>query len=150
MTIEDIRALVAADESRTLELKKSTGELKDGMHSACAFLNSDGGWLIFGVAPKSLKIVGQEVTDKTQQEIAQLYPDWNRQWICMSSMSMCRNIRGIRSSPCTSTAGCGASVRILSTVVRTTKLRAQRKLCRMICMTSASGRMNRRHTLGRI
>lgn len=41
------------------------------MHSACAFLNSDGGWLIFGVAPKSLKIVGQEVTDKTQQEIAQ-------------------------------------------------------------------------------
>ena len=34
MTIEDIRALVAADESRTLELKKSAGELKDGMHSA--------------------------------------------------------------------------------------------------------------------
>lgn len=71
MTIEDIRALVAADESRTLELKKSTGELKDGMHSACAFLNTGGGWLIFGVAPKSLKIVGQEVTDRTQQEIAQ-------------------------------------------------------------------------------
>jgi len=71
MTIDDIRVLVAADESRTLELKKSTGELKDGMHSACAFLNTEGGWLIFGVAPKSLKIVGQEVTDKTQQEIAQ-------------------------------------------------------------------------------
>lgn len=29
MTIEEIRALVAADESRTLELKKSTAELKD-------------------------------------------------------------------------------------------------------------------------
>ena len=29
------------------------------------------GWLIFGIAPKSLKIIGQEVTDKTQQEIAQ-------------------------------------------------------------------------------
>ena len=71
MTIDDIRALVAADESRTLELKKTTGELKDGMHTACAFLNTEGGWLIFGVAPKSLKIVGQEVTDKTQQEIAQ-------------------------------------------------------------------------------
>lgn len=71
MTIEEIRALVAADESRTLELKKSTGELKDGMHAACAFLNSDGGWLIFGVLPKSLKIVGQEVSDHTQQEIAQ-------------------------------------------------------------------------------
>lgn len=71
MTIEDIHSLIAADESRTLELKKSTGELKDGMHSACAFLNTEGGWLIFGVAPKSLKVVGQEVTDKTQQEIAQ-------------------------------------------------------------------------------
>lgn len=40
------------------------------MHSACAFLNTDGGWLIFGIAPKSLKILGQEVTDSTQQEIA--------------------------------------------------------------------------------
>ncbi len=33
MSIEDIRALIAADESRTLELNKSTGELKDGMHA---------------------------------------------------------------------------------------------------------------------
>ena len=71
MTIDDIKNLVSADESRTLELKKTTGELKDGMHSACAFLNTEGGWLIFGIAPKSLKIIGQEVTDKTQQEMAQ-------------------------------------------------------------------------------
>ncbi len=35
------------------------------------WVNTEGGWLIFGVAPKSLKIIGQEVTDKTQQEIAQ-------------------------------------------------------------------------------
>lgn len=71
MTIDDIRTLIAADESRTLELKKTTGELKDGMHAACACLNTEGGWLIFGVAPKSLKIVGQQVTDDTQREIAQ-------------------------------------------------------------------------------
>lgn len=73
MLIDDIKKLIASDESRTLELKKTTGELKDGMHSACAFLNTEGegGWLIFGVAPSSLKIIGQEVTDKTQQEIAQ-------------------------------------------------------------------------------
>ncbi len=71
MTIDDIKALIAADESRTLELKKTTGELKDGMHSACAFLNTEGGWLIFGVAPKSLKVIGQVVTDSTQREIAQ-------------------------------------------------------------------------------
>ena len=55
MTIDNIKQLVSADESRTLELKKTTGELKDGMHSACAFLNTEGGWLIFGVTPKSLK-----------------------------------------------------------------------------------------------
>ena len=41
MTIDDIKALIAPDESRTLELKKTTGELKDGMHAACAFLNTD-------------------------------------------------------------------------------------------------------------
>lgn len=71
MTVDEIKALIASDESRTLELKKTTGELKDGMHSACAFLNTEGGWLIFGVIPKSLKIVGQEVTDSTRREIAQ-------------------------------------------------------------------------------
>ena len=62
MTIDDIKALVASDELRALELRKSTGELKDGMHAACAFLNTEGGWLIFGITPKSLKIVGQHVT----------------------------------------------------------------------------------------
>ena len=57
MTFEEIQELVKKDEHRCLELKKTTGELQDGMHSACAFLNTDGGWLIFGVAPNSLKIV---------------------------------------------------------------------------------------------
>ena len=71
MTFEELQQLVAGDESVQLELKKSTGELKDGMHTACAFLNGAGGWLVFGVTPKSLKILGQEVTDNTQQEIAQ-------------------------------------------------------------------------------
>ena len=78
MTFEEIQELVKKDEHRCLEFKKTTGELQDGMHSACAFLNTDGGWLIFGVTPKSLKILGQQVTDNTQQEIAQaltgLYP----------------------------------------------------------------------------
>lgn len=59
MTIDDIKRIIFTDETRTLELKKSTGELKDGMHSACAFLNTDGGWLFFGITPKSLNITGQ-------------------------------------------------------------------------------------------
>ncbi|MBQ7176461.1 MAG: ATP-binding protein, partial [Victivallales bacterium] len=67
MTIEDIRKLITDDEDRELEVKKSTGELKDGMHSACAFLNTDGGWLIFGITPKSLKILGEQVTDSTRR-----------------------------------------------------------------------------------
>lgn len=78
MTFEEIKELIEKDEHRCLELKKTTGELQDGMHSACAFLNTDGGWLVFGVAPTSLRILGQQVTDNTQQEIAQaltgLYP----------------------------------------------------------------------------
>lgn len=49
MTIGDIKRLVAVYEPRTLVVKKSTGELKDGMHAACAFLNAYSGWLIFGV-----------------------------------------------------------------------------------------------------
>ena len=40
------------------------------MRSACAFLNTAGGWLFFGIAPTTLKILGQEVTDNTRREIA--------------------------------------------------------------------------------
>ena len=69
MTIDDIKQLIANDESRVLELKKSTGELVKGMQTLCAFLNADGGWLFFGITPK-LEIVGQNVTDSTQREIA--------------------------------------------------------------------------------
>ena len=71
LTIEELKILIQNDEHRQLELKKTTGELKDGMHTACAFLNTEGGWLFFGVAPTSLKILGQQVTDNTQREIAQ-------------------------------------------------------------------------------
>lgn len=49
MTIDDIKALIAADESRTLEMKKTTVELKDGMHSACAFLNTSPRMVLTGV-----------------------------------------------------------------------------------------------------
>ena len=71
MTISDIHKLIAHNETRQVELKKSTGELKDAMHSACAFLNTDGGWLLFGITPNSLKVVGQEVTENTRRELAQ-------------------------------------------------------------------------------
>lgn len=37
MTIEDVKVIIQGDETRTVEMKKTTGELKDGMRSACAF-----------------------------------------------------------------------------------------------------------------
>ncbi len=55
LTIDELKILIGSDEHRQLELKKTTGELKDGMHTACAFLNTEGGWLLFGIAPTSLK-----------------------------------------------------------------------------------------------
>ena len=58
-TIEELKNLIQSDEHRQLELKKTTGELKDDMHTACAFLNTEGGWLFFGISPTSLKILGQ-------------------------------------------------------------------------------------------
>jgi len=58
LSIDELKILIQNDEHRQLELKKTTGELKDGMHTACAFLNTEGGWLFFGVAPTSLKILG--------------------------------------------------------------------------------------------
>ena len=69
MTIEEIKTIIARDENRVLELKKTTGELVKGMQTLCAFLNSDGGWLFFGITPK-LEVLGQNVTDSTQREIA--------------------------------------------------------------------------------
>ena len=39
MTIEEIKTLIANDENRTLELKKSTSELVKGMQTLCAFLS---------------------------------------------------------------------------------------------------------------
>lgn len=69
MSIDEVKQLIAQDESRVLELKTSTGELVKGMQTLCAFLNSDGGWLFFGITPK-LEVLGQNVTDNTQREIA--------------------------------------------------------------------------------
>lgn len=70
LTINDVERIVNKDENRVLEVKKTTGELIAGMQSGCAFLNSDGGWLFFGVHPTKLTILGQDVADRTRQEIA--------------------------------------------------------------------------------
>ena len=62
MDINEIKKLIAKDESNVLELKRTTSELVKGMQSLCAFLNSEGGWLFFGITPK-LELLGQNVLD---------------------------------------------------------------------------------------
>ena len=69
LNLEDINKMIARGESSTLECKLTTGELHRGMESACAFMNSDGGWLLFGISPQ-MRIVGQSVSDATRREIA--------------------------------------------------------------------------------
>ncbi len=58
-------------ETETLELKKSTGELKEAIHSICAILNKhQQGELYFGVKPDGTPI-GQVVTEETLRDISQ-------------------------------------------------------------------------------
>ena len=47
-----------------MELKKTTGELKDGMHSACAFLNTEGGWLTKDDTKDDTKDCIKELSDR--------------------------------------------------------------------------------------
>ena len=78
MMTEDFQRLITEDEHRELEVKQSTGELKVGMHSACAFLNTDGGWLIFGIKPKSLKILGERILKKYPESVIDIRESYIR------------------------------------------------------------------------
>ncbi len=58
-------------ENETLEFKKSTGELKEAMHSICAILNKhQHGELYFGVKPDGTPI-GQVITEESLREVSQ-------------------------------------------------------------------------------
>jgi ATP-dependent DNA helicase RecG len=71
MTTPDrISNWAAAGESETMEFKKSTAEKERACRTLCAFANSQGGRLLFGITPSG-KPVGQAVTDRTLEELAQ-------------------------------------------------------------------------------
>ncbi len=58
-------------ETENLEFKKSTGELKEAIHSICAILNKhQQGELYFGIKPDGTPI-GQVVTEETLRDISQ-------------------------------------------------------------------------------
>ncbi len=65
-----LQTLIATGESLTLELKKSTAEKERACRALCAFANGRGGQVVFGVTPGG-KLVGQTVTDRTLEELAQ-------------------------------------------------------------------------------
>jgi len=67
--LTDIKRMALAGESETLEFKKSTGELSRAGETLCGFLNGRAGVVLVGVTPQG-RIVGQQVSDSTQQDIA--------------------------------------------------------------------------------
>ena len=69
-TIDDIKNLIKSDtETDTIEFKKTTGQLERGMETLCAFLNGDGGTVLFGVTDEG-KIIGQDIAGQTKETIA--------------------------------------------------------------------------------
>ncbi|MCK4306238.1 MAG: ATP-binding protein [Candidatus Eisenbacteria sp.] len=69
MDLKALQRIVDAGESETVEFKKSTAQLSRAGETLCGFLNGRGGRVLIGVTPAG-KVVGQQVADKTQQEIA--------------------------------------------------------------------------------
>ena len=65
-----IQNLVADKEGGKVEFKQTTGQLERGMETLCAFLNGEGGAVLFGVKDNGA-IIGQVVSDKTKREIAE-------------------------------------------------------------------------------
>jgi ATP-dependent DNA helicase RecG len=69
MTPAQLAKLVQGGESKTLESKLSTGELRSGMQALTALLNHRGGRVLFGVEPDG-RVVGQHVSDQALRDIA--------------------------------------------------------------------------------
>ncbi len=70
MKLEDIKkAIGKSGESGTVELKKSTANLKSAAQTLCAFLNGQGGTVFIGIG-NDHKVIGQVVNDKTKLDIS--------------------------------------------------------------------------------
>ena len=67
--LDIVKRLIDEKENGQTEFKETTGQLERGMETLCAFLNGEGGTVLFGVTDQG-KITGQEVSDKTKRDIA--------------------------------------------------------------------------------
>ena len=54
MTPASLQRLISHGEGSTLEFKRSTGELREGLEALCAFLNTAGRRVLFGVRRNEL------------------------------------------------------------------------------------------------
>lgn len=69
MVSEQIVALASSGESETLEFKETTGTRREAARTVCAFLNQDGGQVLFGVN-RDGDVVGQQVGGRTIEELS--------------------------------------------------------------------------------
>lgn len=70
ITPDQIRVWAAGGESETMEFKRTTGERREAVRTLCAMLNHRGGRVLFGVETDG-RVAGQQVSDRTVEEIAQ-------------------------------------------------------------------------------
>lgn len=77
MNVEELKELIAAGESETLEFKRTTGQRSRAMETLCAMLNGKGGSVVFGVSDNG-RLTGQEISPATlrqvQAELARIQP----------------------------------------------------------------------------
>lgn len=70
INLQALSTLVELGESETIEFKRSTGQLREGVKSACAILNGQlPGFVFFGVGDRGT-VVGQDTSTRTHEEIA--------------------------------------------------------------------------------
>jgi len=68
MNIEELDEIARGGESQTVEFKKTTGQLDEGLRTACAMLNGKGGFVLFGVTDSGV-VRGQDVATKTLEDL---------------------------------------------------------------------------------
>jgi ATP-dependent DNA helicase RecG len=69
MEREELQKIVVKRESDTIEFKKPTNAWNRVGETLCAFLNGRGARVFIGIRPEG-RIVGQQISDNTQQEVA--------------------------------------------------------------------------------
>ena len=75
MTLEELKRLIADGEGERLECKETTGQRGEACRTLCAFLNGDGGTVVFGVS-RGGKLTGQLVSDETKRDLARAFCDF--------------------------------------------------------------------------